>query len=181
MSKISTKLEGILRQHITSQTQTNNRTNKKFNSLTSYSANNDNNNNDDDGYASPSPSIDQSINNNVRGHSVRAATNNNVDTSLDYLNNQLEAMAIQLSKTVTSLSDNNSDDNTTLIHQLIRQRHEQRQQQLSPSHHSNNNSVNSSNKTYVTNNVISSRSFNEIQEADAKRQRFWDFFRGVQN
>ena len=81
-------LEGILRQHITSQTQTNNQTNKKFNSLTSYSDNNDNNNNNDE-YASPPPSIDQSIDNNVRGHSVRAATNNNVDTRLDYdsLNN----------------------------------------------------------------------------------------------
>ena len=137
-------LEGIIRQHITYQTRTNNRTNKKFNSLTSNSANNENNNDDYD----------------------------------------LEALYIQLNK----MNNDTTPTNSSIQQQQQRQQQQQQQQQqrqrqqhLSPSHPSNNNSVNSSTNTYVTNNVISSRSFNEIREADARRRNFLNFFRGVRN
>ena len=67
--------------------------------------------------------------NNVGGHSVRAATvkNNNDNRLLE-----LEAMVFKLNNTVTSLYENKYDDDTTTTNSIIRQ--QQQQQQLSPSH-----------------------------------------------
>ena len=115
--------------------------------------------------------------NNVGGHSVCAAT---VKNGNDNRLLELEAIVFKLNNTVNSMYEDKNDNDTTTTNSIIQQQQQQQQHQVSPSHPSNKNSVNSLNNTYVTNNLISSRSFHEIREADAKRQNFLDFFRGVQ-
>mmetsp|Transcript_30728 Transcript_30728/g.34399 ORF Transcript_30728/g.34399 Transcript_30728/m.34399 type:complete len:939 (-) Transcript_30728:336-3152(-) len=134
------------------------------------------------------------LNNTINGYfDNKNNDNNRIDkltelTELTGMVDKLHKAAVQTNKKLDQQQKRRkSPSHTSNIDRRQQQQYDtnigqRQQQQQSPSHPSNNNCVNSSNNTYVTNNLISPLHFDESRVADPRKgRRLKDFIRGVRN